>query len=99
MTDEMKIAVDAVTKWAFFSWNYKTIHHEWINASGEPGLDELPEFLVKAKWTCNFDHMLSKWRNATRFGDSNSYLPIFFRYLDKENSRILVEWIMNNYNV
>lgn len=88
---------DAIRKFTFFGWNYAIIHHEWGDDSEKIMADELPEFLVKAKWTCNFDHMLKKWKSVTLNGDSNSYLPLFFRELDNENRRILVEWILSNY--
>ena len=87
----------AIQKWTFFGWNYVVVHHEWKSPSGTVECDELPEFLLKVKWTCNFDHMLKKWRAVTSRGNSDSYLPLFYRELDGENRRILVDWVMANY--
>lgn len=98
MTQEMKIAIKAINKWVFFGWNYSCIHHEWISVNGEKKCEVVPQFLAEIKWTCNFDHMLSKWKVAIHDANANSYLVKFYAELGVENRLLLLEWVMANYN-
>ena len=97
MTENMQIAITAINKWLYFGWNYEIIHHKWNSTNGEQKEEWLPAFLVKAQWTCNFDHMLDKWNKVTQSGNTNSYLTQFYAELDTTNCKILLEWIMQNY--
>lgn len=97
MTESMQIALTAINKWMYFGWNYKTIPHEWKSGNGELKTGNFPEFLVKAKWTCNFDHMAGKWAAAIRTDDCHSYLSRFYAELDTDNRRALLEWVMEHY--
>lgn len=98
MTDNMKNAIMAINKWFYFAMNYKTILHEWEGASGIRRSEHLPEFLVQAQWTCNLDHMYSKWRTATSSQNPSAYLMNFYAELDNANRIIFIEWLMTNYN-
>lgn len=97
MTESMQIALTAINKWLFFGWNYETICHEWKSGNGEQKTGYFPAFLVKVKWTCNFDHMVGKWSEAIRSGDCHSYLARFYAELDTTNRQMLLEWVMQNY--
>lgn len=98
MTNQIQMAINAINKWIFFGWNYSCVEHEWTDANGNKRIEVLPRFLVEVKWTCNFDHMLSKWRLATHNTDSHSYLVRFYAELGAENCRLLLEWVMENYH-
>jgi len=98
MTEQMQMAINAINKWVFFGWNYPCIEHEWINVHGEKQIEVLPRFLVEIEWTCNFDHILSKWHLATHDADSHSYLVRFYAELGSENCRLLLKWVMENYH-
>ncbi len=97
MTD-LKTAITAINKWLFFGWNYECIWHEWKSIHGTSKAQYVPRFLAEAKWTCNFDHMLEKWRNAYCRSNGDSHLVAFYADIDNANRKILLEWVMNNYN-
>lgn len=97
MTENMEIAIKAINKWFYFAMNYETILHEWVGVSGERCSKHLPSFLVEAKWTCNLDHMLSKWNVATQSQNPSAYLMSFYAELDNSNRIALIEWLMTNY--
>jgi hypothetical protein len=97
MAESMKTAIKAINKWVFFGWNYPSVEHEWISVHGEKKFEVVPKFLVEVKWTCNFDHILSKWHLATRTKNSNAYLVEFYAELGTENRMLLLQWIMENY--
>ncbi len=96
MTDNMKIAMAAINKWAYFSLNYKVVPYTKSNDDNE--VIYLPEFIVTIKWTCPISHMIGKWKSATRSNDPYTYLIHFYIELDSQNSILLLEWVMNNYN-
>ena len=98
MTESMKTAIKAINKWVFFGWNYSCVHHEWISVNGEKKCEAVPQFLAEVKWTCNFDHMLSKWKIATHDANANSYLVKFYAELDDRNRELLLEWVMEHYD-
>ncbi len=98
MTESIKTAIKAINKWIFFGWNYHSIEHEWTNIHGEKKFEVVPVFLTEIKWTCNFDHILSKWHIATRTKNSNAYLVEFYAELGNENRRLLLKWVIDNYN-
>ena len=86
MTESIKTAIKAINKWIFFGWNYPSIEHEWTNIHGEKKFEVVPVFLTEIKWTCNFDHILSKWHIATRTKNSNAYLVEFYAELGNETA-------------
>lgn len=94
----MEAAIKAINKWIYFGWNYPCIEHEWIDVHGDKRFGVVPQFLVEVKWTCNFEHMLSKWKAATHDTVSSAYLVKFYAELDTTNSKLLLEWVMENYN-
>lgn len=98
MTESIKTAIKAINKWIFFGWNYPSIEHEWTNIHGEKKFEVVPVFLTEIKWTCSFDHILSKWHIATRTKNSNAYLVEFYAELGNENRRLLLKWVIDNYN-
>lgn len=98
MTENMQIAMQAINKWNYFCWNYKTERHNWIGVHGEPMSEHIPVFLAEIKWTCSLDHMVDKWFKSCQYDDPYSYLPRFYSELDLENRSLLLEWIMKNYN-
>ena len=98
MTENMKIAMTAINKFIYFSWNYDLVYHTWNAGSGTTKEETVPEFLAKIKWTCNFDHMYSKWKLAIMNDNPNEYLIKFYAELDNENRKLLLEWVMENYN-
>ena len=98
MTEEMKVALEAINKFMFYSWNYTLIEHEWVTTDGTIHKEVVPEFLVKVPWHCDFQHMLNKWREAISTDNPMIYFPEFYKRLDTQNTQVFLEWIMKNYN-
>ncbi len=98
MNDKMNTAIQAINKWVFFGWNYSCVQHQWKGACGEIKTAAVPQFLAEVKWSCNFDHMFSKWKEATHNQNPNAYLVRFYAELGIENRQALIEWVMLNYN-
>lgn len=97
-SEQLQLAMAAINKWLFFGWNYSCQLHEWVDFRGEQHSECLPDFLIEAKWTCNFSHMVEKWNTAVREGSPNSYLTRFYALLDVFNRRALLKWVIENYN-
>ena len=57
----------------------------------------IPQFLAKAKWTCNLPHMIEKWKNACQSRNPDAYIVNFYANLDGNNRKILLEWVLQNY--
>ena len=98
MTESMKTAINAINKWVFFGWNYSCIEHEWTDVHGEKRFEVVPRFLAEIQWTCNFDHILSKWHLAVKDSNTDAYLVKFYAELGNENRRLILQWVMENYN-
>lgn len=97
LTKNMDVAITAINKWLYYGWNYPFVPYTYNNGT-EYKSRYLPQFLAEVKWTCNFDHMVSKWEKAIECGNSNAYLTKFYADLDMENRKLLIEWVMKNYN-
>lgn len=89
MDEKLKMAMIAINKWMYFGWNYSNMEYKGMF---------IPQFLVETKWTCNREHMIEKWKNATRSDSPNEYLTKFYAELDMGNRQALIEWVMENYN-
>lgn len=98
MTENMRTAITAINKWFYFAMNYESVSHEWTSINGELRREHIPIFLKEVKWTCNLDHMFSKWNMATGLHDASAYLMDFYAELDNNNRIALLEWVMANYN-
>lgn len=98
MTENMKIAMVAINKWLYFGWNYGLSPYTVSNGTGKNKTMYLPDFLMQAKWNCNINHMIDKWKSATSSENPDAFLVRFYAELDKENRMALLEWVMENYN-
>ena len=97
LTKNMTVALTAINKWLYYGWNYPLESYTYNNGM-EYKSEYLPMFLAEVKWTCSFDHMVDKWKMAVQCGISSAYLTNFYAILDMENRRLLIEWVMKNYN-
>lgn len=98
MTENLKLAIEAINKWFYFCMNYETVLHNWKGVRGEQYSEHIPRFLAEAKWTCNLDHMVEKWQMAVNKGNCYDYLTRFYAELDTANRIALLEWVMAHYN-
>ena len=99
MTEELKIAMIAINKWLFYGWNYKVVPMAVTTPGGVTMATYVPEFIKEVKWTCHISHMLEKWTAAaTHSQTSDAYMVQFYADLDDNNRKLLLEWIIQNYN-
>ncbi len=98
MTENLKIAMMAINKWLFHGWNYDVVPITITTPDGGTKTHYVPEFLKKVKWTCNINHMIEKWNYATRTQDPDAYMVKFYAELDNTNRKLLLEWVVQNYN-
>lgn len=98
MTDNLRIAMIAINKWMFHGWKYKVVPMTFTTPGGVSVTPYVPEFLKEVKWTCHISHMLEKWNHATRSQDPDTYMTKFYAELDNNNRRLLLEWVIQNYN-
>ena len=92
MTEQMHGALYGINKFMFFSWNYEMTQ---IERNGRKMC--LPRFIVEAKWSCNLDHIISKWNGCiTDSKDSYAFLPRFYAELDGENRRALLDYVLEH---
>lgn len=56
-----------------------------------------PDVVMQAEWTCNREHIMSKWYGRDCSSEAERALH-FYGDLDKENRRIMLEWICDNYD-
>ena len=98
MTENLKIALEAVNKWLYYGWNYDLVPFSWTNSDNEIKSEYLPEFLVNVKWTCNIHHIKEKWHKAVKSQNTDAYLVSFYAELDSPNRILLLEYVMQHYN-
>ena len=98
MTENMKIAIEAINKWIYFGWNYETVRHEWKSEFDTVWNDYVPRFLVEVKWNCNFHHIYRKWKGAQESKNTDAYLVKFYSSLSSDNRIALIDWVMHNFN-
>lgn len=98
MTEELKTSMIAINKWMFHGWNYESVSMTITTPGGITDTVCVPQFLKEVKWTCHISHMLEKWRRATRTQDPDTYMTKFYADLDDNNRKLLLEWVVQNYN-
>lgn len=93
MTNEMIAAMNGINKLMFYSWNYDSFAFDLYGNTVY-----VPEVILKAEWTCNVEHMISKWLEATRNEDAHGYFSRFYANLDANNRIALMQWVLENYH-
>ena len=94
MTENLKNAMLGINEFVWMAINYDTVRYKFKFSDME---SYVPRFIVETPWTCNADHMASKWLGiAERDGRGYGRLIEFYLDLDNGNKLALMEWIMNN---
>jgi hypothetical protein len=78
-------------------YDYVTYQIPW---SGETKIDWLPEFIKDVKWTCNTEHIVSKWKKCLKdsFDYPDKAFILFYYEIDSKNSRALLNYIIDKYD-
>lgn len=88
MKRETIASIEAMNRLVFFAFNVQY----------EPfGEEYAPSFIVSANWTCDRQHILSKWRNYTASLNESTAVLELYTSLDNENRIAMLTWICENY--
>lgn len=85
--------IQGINKFLFWCWNYEPVRCE---IDGE----YYPDAIMKVKWSCNLLHIIDKWKTTLRKAHDETDLACirFFSELDRTNRRLMLDWVVNNYN-
>jgi len=94
MTENLKNAMLGINEFIWMAINYDTVLYKYKFSDLER---YVPRFIVETPWTCNTDHMASKWYGIAS-EDTYGYGRLIKFYLDLDNANkiALLEWIMSN---
>ena len=96
MTENIKTAMIAINKWFFYGYNYDCVEMEIATFSGVEKMYApscLQAFPVGMR-----KHFLGKWNELYDAYGSRAVLMAFYAELSPSNRKLLIEWIMGNYN-
>lgn len=82
-----------INEFVWMAINYDSVPHTFSDGRQT----YVAKFIEEVDWTCNTDHMASKWIGICE-DDAPGYgrLIKFYLQLDNANKLALLEWIMNN---
>ena len=94
MTENLKNAMLGINEFIWMAINYDTVLYKYKFSDLER---YVPRFITETPWTCDTDHMASKWYGIAS-DDAYGYgrLIKFYLELDNSNKLALLEWIMNH---
>lgn len=87
---------EAINRFFYFSQNYKSDYYKWKNMWGEDCSGVYPCFLMEVDWTCNRDHIISKW-NGVESQNSWGRVNQFYAELDTNNRQRLIDYAMEKF--
>ena len=90
------IALEAINKFCYESLNFESVHYNWRTYKKGMEGTYVPKFLAECKWTCDPDHIVSKWLEAANQMSTPAAFIFFYARLDSRNQDIMAEWIFNN---
>ena len=92
---DMELMMIGINRFMYHSWNYQ-FSQKTVNMNGQDII--VPRFVLEVEWDCPTPHMVTKWVEATRTGDSHSYMSRFYSELGTANREKLISWVMDNYS-
>jgi hypothetical protein len=89
----------AINKFCYETLNFESVLYEW-RASWNSGRQPVyvPRFLVDVKWTCDTDHLVSKWlmfNDGKTITDPSTFV-MFYASLDGNNQDRMATWFIEN---
>jgi hypothetical protein len=96
MTENTKIAMQAINKWFYYAMNYNVVEIEIADYNGNRK-EYLPDCFNAFPLYLR-GHLAAKWNTLYEEYGSRAVLMVFYGELDGENKKILMEWVLNNYN-
>lgn len=96
MTENIKTAMTAINKWFYYAMNYPVVEVEVADYKGTRK-EYLPDFF-NAFPLHSRGHLAGKWNAYYEDYGSRAVLMVFYGELDWSNRKLLMEWVLNNYN-
>ena len=96
MTENTKTAMIAINKWFYYAMNYNVVEIEVENFDGTKK-EYLPDCFNAFPKTLRA-HLAKKWDTLYGLYGSRAVLMAFYGELDWSNRKLLMEWVLNNYN-
>ena len=96
MTENIKTAMTAINKWFYYAMNYPVVAVEVETFDGIK-TEYLPD-CFKAFPKVLRAHLAKKWDALYERYGSRAVLMAFYGELDWSNRKLLVEWVLDNYN-
>lgn len=94
--DDIEAMMKGANKFLFHNWNFESAFYEFNTGSVRRSVF-VPRAIIETEWNCSVGHMVCKWLDTIKDGDSNAYFAKFYAELSIDNRRALLEWIMKNY--
>ena len=96
MTENAKVAMAAINKWYYYAMNYNVAPVEIEDYAGKR-TELLPDCLNAFPIHLR-EHLAKKWDTLYGLYGSRAVLMAFYGELDSNNKKLLMEWVLNNYN-
>ena len=96
MTENTKAGMIAINKWFYYTMNYKVVPVEIEDYAGKR-TEYLPDcFNAFPKYLRG--HLAGKWNAYCEDYGSYAIMTKFYAELDSTNRKLLMGWILDNYN-
>ena len=96
MTENTKTAMIAINKWIYYTLNYNTIKVEVADFDGEH-TEYLPDCFNAFPKSLR-KHLAGKFNQYYNDYGSRAVMTKFYAELDGNNRKLLMGWVLNNYN-
>ena len=96
MTENTKIAMQAINKWFYYAMNYRVVEVEVGDYNGTR-TEYLPDFFnAFPLWLRG--HLAGKWNTLYEKYGSHAVLMAFYGELSSNYRKDLMAWVLENYN-
>ena len=96
MTENNKIAMQAINKWFYYAMNYNVVKVEVADFDGNH-TEYLPDFFNAFPLHMR-KHLAGKWNSLFEDYGSHAVLMAFYGELSSNYRKDLMAWVLENYN-
>lgn len=96
MTENTMTSMVAINKWFYYAMNYNVVPMEIDDYAGKR-TEYLPDCFEAFPKSLR-GHLAGKWNYAYDSYGSRAVLMAFYAELDGDNRKLLMQWVLDNYN-